>query len=157
MSWKQKAEAAIGLWKSCRAEKGMRKGKRRCDRGEKWKVSQLVPCFEPLPRAVCSWVLKSCPTRGVQRGGDVRNCTAMGIVEIGRGSVQRRRGGLEQECKQRLYKGLDKLFSSCLFLWLLFKLNSIFLILARPLITCVAPSSPPHPHPDRLWFMKVLI
>lgn len=40
-----------------------------------------------------------------QHRADVRNCTAMGILEIGRRSIRRRRGGLEQECKQRLHKG----------------------------------------------------
>lgn len=34
---------------------------------------------------------ESCPTPGVQHGADVRNCTAMGILEIGRRSVWRRR------------------------------------------------------------------
>lgn len=41
----------------------------------------------------------------VQHKADLTNRTAMGIREIGKHSLRRRRGGLEQECKQRLRRG----------------------------------------------------
>lgn len=34
-----------------------------------------------------------CPTPSVLHGADVRKCTAMGILEIGRNSIWGRRGG----------------------------------------------------------------
>lgn len=83
---------------------------------EQEKVIQLVLGFEPLPSRLCSTdslltekrcrAFELCPTSSVKHGADVRNCAAMGILEVGSHSIRRRRGGLKQECKQRLRKSL---------------------------------------------------
>ena len=78
---------------------------------------------------------EACPAPSALHGADVRNCTAMGILEIGRHSIWSRRGGWSRNVNKDCVKAEVSSFILSFYLTLVSFFDSITFILAGSLLT----------------------